>query len=215
MKLFIDTAIIQEIDWAEQRGLIDGVTTNPTLLNKTEQKLGEVVKAILHLIKDRPVSLEAVSQRPNDIIKESKRLSELGKNVVVKIPLTDEGMMAVTRLKKEGIPTNVTLVFSPAQALLAARAGARYVSIFVGRLDDVGQKGMDVVEETVKVFKNYNIATEIIVASIRSVRHVEEAALAGADIATVPYKVLKQMYQHELTNKGMVKFLEDWKKVPK
>lgn len=215
MKLFIDTAIMKEIEWAEERDLIDGVTTNPTLLNQADRKLGEVVQDILHLIKDRPVSLELISQNADEMIEEAKQVAKLAKNVFVKVPMTDEGMMAVPKLEAKGIHTNVTLVFSPAQALLAARAGATFVSFFVGRLDDIGKVGMDAVRETVKIFHNYNIESQVLVASVRNVRHVEEAALAGADIATVPFKVLVQMYRHELTDKGIKKFLEDWEKVPK
>lgn len=217
MKLFIDTAIMKEIEWAEERGLIDGVTTNPTLLNKADRKLGEVVQDILRLIKDRPVSLELISQNADDLFEEAKQISKLGKNVFVKVPMTDEGMMAVPKLEAKGIHTNVTLVFSVAQALLAARAGATFISFFIGRLDDLGKQGdgMTVVDETVQAFKNYDIKSNVLVASVRSVRHVEEAALAGADIITVPFKVLVQMYRHELTEKGIKKFLEDWEKVPK
>jgi transaldolase len=214
MRLFIDTAILKEIEWAEGRGLIDGVTTNPTLLSKTDRKLGEVVHDILRIINDRPVSLEVISKTADDMVAEARGVAKLSKNVVVKIPMTDEGLMAVKRLEPK-IHTNVTLVFSAVQALLAARAGASFVSIFVGRLDDAGKDGMQVVRETVQIFKQYNLKTFIIVASIRSVRHVEEAALAGADITTIPFKVLVQMYRHELTDKGIEKFLEDWEKVPK
>ncbi len=214
MRLFIDTAILKEIEWAEERGLIDGVTTNPTLLSKTDRKLGEVVHDILRIIKDRPVSLEVVSKTTQDIVDEARGVAKLAKNVVVKIPMTDEGLMAVRKLESK-VHVNVTLVFSAAQALLAARAGASFVSIFVGRLDDAGSKGMDVVRETAQIFRQYNLKTFIIVASVRSVRHVEEAALAGADIVTIPFKVLIQMYRHELTDKGIEKFLEDWEKVPK
>ncbi len=215
MKIFIDTAIMKEIEWAEERGLVDGVTTNPTLLNKTDRKLAEVIHDIIRLIKDRPVSIEAVSQEVDELVREAKEISKLAKNVVIKIPMSDEGLMAVRKLKAKGIHSNVTLVFSAAQALLAARAGATFVSIFVGRLDDAKQRGMEVVKETVQMFKNYDIPTNVIVASVRSVRHVEEAALAGADVVTVPFKVLVQMYRHELTDKGIKKFLEDWEKIPK
>lgn len=215
MKIFINTAIMKEIEWAEERGLVDGVTTDPTLLNKTDRKLAEVIHDILRLIKDRPVSIEAVSQETDELVREAKEISKLARNVVIKIPMIDEGLMAVRKLKAKGIHSNVTLVFSAAQALLAARAGATFVSIFVGRLDDAKQKGMEVVKETVQMFKNYDIPTNVIVASVRNVRHVEQAALAGADIATVPFKVLIQMYRHELTDKGVKKFLEDWEKIPK
>jgi transaldolase len=215
MKIFIDTAIMKEIEWAEERGLVDGVTTNPTLLNKTDRKLAEVIHDIIRLIKDRPVSIEAVSKEADELVREAKEISKLAKNVVIKVPMTDEGLMAVRKLKAKGIHSNVTLVFSAAQALLAARAGATFVSIFVGRLDDAKQKGMEVVKETVQMFKNYDVPTNVIVASVRNVRHVEQAALAGADVATVPFKVLVQMYRHELTDKGIKKFLEDWEKIPK
>jgi len=217
MKLFIDTAIMKEIEWAEERGLIDGVTTNPTLLNNTDRKLSEVVHDILKLIKDRPVSIEAVSPDSDELVREAKEIAKLAKNVVVKIPMTDEGMMATAQLAAKGIKTNVTLVFSVAQAYLAARAGATYASIFVGRLDDAGKKGdgMKIVQQTIEMFRKINIKTEVLVASVRSVEHVEEAAVLGADIATVPFKVLVQMYRHELTDKGIKKFLEDWEKVPK
>ncbi|MFH1207839.1 MAG: fructose-6-phosphate aldolase [Patescibacteria group bacterium] len=215
MKIFIDTAIIKEIEWAVERGLVDGVTTNPTLLAKADRKLGEVVHDILTLVKDRPVSIEAVSQNTDEMVNESKAIAKLSKNVVVKIPMTDEGLQAVAQLEAKGIHTNVTLVFTAAQALLAARAGATMVSLFVGRLDDTGVKGMDVVQETVQIFKNYNIRSNVLVASIRSVRHVEEAALAGADIVTVPFKILAQMYRHDLTDKGVKKFYQDWENIPK
>ncbi|MBU0597845.1 fructose-6-phosphate aldolase [Patescibacteria group bacterium] len=215
MKIFIDTAIIKEIEWAEERGLIDGVTTNPTLLTMADRKLGEVVHDVLNIVKDRPVSIELVSQTTDELVEEAKTIVKLAKNVVVKVPMTDEGMMAVQQLEERGIRTNVTLVFSPAQALLAARAGATFVSIFVGRLDDIGKNGMQVVRDTVKLLKNYEFKSMVLAASIRSVQHVEEAALAGADIATIPLKVLIQMYRHELTDKGVKKFLLDWEKVPK
>lgn len=215
MRLFIDTAILKEIEWAESRGLIDGVTTNPTLLSQTDRKLGDVVHDILKIIKDRPVSLEVISKTTEDIIEEAKGVHAVAKNVVVKIPMTDEGLKAVAVLEAKGIHCNVTLVFTPAQVLLAARAGATFISIFVGRLDDAKKDGMAVVRESVQMLKNYNLKSFIIVASVRNVRHVEEAALAGADIATIPFKVLIQLYRHELTDKGIAKFLEDWEKVPK
>ncbi len=215
MKIFIDTAIIKEIEWAEERDLLDGLTTNPTLINKTDRKLSEVVNDILKIIKDRPVSIEAVSQNADEIIEEAKEIAKLAKNVVVKIPMTDEGMIAVRALAVKGIKTNVTLVFSPAQALLAARAGATFVSIFLGRLDDIKKSGIEVVKETVEIFKKYNIEALVLAASIRNVRHIEECALAGTDVITIPFKLLVQMYRHELTDKGIKKFLEDWDKIPK
>lgn len=215
MKIFIDTAIIKEIEWAEERDLLDGLTTNPTLLNKTDRKLSEVVNDILRIIKDRPVSIEAVSQNADEIVEEAKEIAKLGKNVVVKVPMTDEGMIAVRMLSAKGIKTNVTLVFSSAQALLAARAGATFISIFLGRLDDIKKRGIDVVKETVEIFKKYDIETLVLAASIRSVRHIEECALVGTDAITIPFKLLVQMYRHELTDKGIKKFLEDWDKIPK
>ncbi|MFA5052159.1 MAG: fructose-6-phosphate aldolase [Patescibacteria group bacterium] len=215
MKIFIDTAIIKEIEWAEERGLIDGVTTNPTLLAKADRKLGETVHDILSLIKDRPVSIEAVSQNTDELVNEARAIAKLSKNVVVKIPMTDEGLQAVTQLEPKGIHTDVTLVFTVSQALLAARAGATMVSLFVGRLDDAGKKGMELVRQTVQAFKNFSFKTNVLVASVRSVQHVEEAALAGADIITVPFKILSQMYRHELTDKGVKKFFQDWENIPK
>lgn len=215
MRLFIDTAILKEIEWAQERGLIDGVTTNPTLLSKTDRKLGEVVRDILRLVKGQPVSLEVVSQTAAEMVEEAKTIAKLGKHAIIKVPMTDQGMIAVQHLESKGIRTNVTLVFNPAQALLAARAGATFISIFIGRLDDAGKSGIGVIKETVQIMKNYSLKSYILAASIRSVRHVEEAALAGADVATVPFKVLEQMYQHDLTTKGIKKFLEDWQNIPK
>jgi transaldolase len=215
MRLFIDTAILKEIEWVEERGLIDGVTTNPTLLSNTDRKLGEVVHDILEIITDRPVNLEVVSKTTEDMVEEATGIRKVAKNIVVKIPMNDEGLKAVSILESKGIHCNVTLVFTPAQVLLAARAGASFISIFVGRLDDAKQDGMGVVRESVQILKTYNLKSFVIVASVRNVRHVEESALAGADICTVPFKVLVQMYRHELTDKGIAKFLADWEKVPK
>ncbi|MFA6553388.1 MAG: fructose-6-phosphate aldolase [Patescibacteria group bacterium] len=215
MKIFIDTAIIKEIEWAMERGIIDGVTTNPTLLAKADRKLGEVVHDILTLVKDRPVSIEAVSQTADELVNEAKAIAKLSKNIIVKIPMTDDGLQAVSRLEAKGIHTDVTLVFTPVQALLAAKAGATMVSLFVGRLDDTGKKGMELVRQVVQMYKNYSIQTNVMVASVRSVQHVEEAALAGADVATVPFKNLVQMYRHDLTDKGVKKFFQDWENIPK
>jgi len=215
MKIFIDTAIVKEVEWAEERHLIDGVTTDPTLLNKTDRKLSEVIHDILSLVKDRPVNIEAVSQETDELVREGKEISKLAKNVVIRIPMTDEGLKATRILKAKGIHVNITLVFNPAQALLAARAGATFVSVFVGRLDDAKQKGMEVIKETVQVYKNYDIPTNVMAASVRSVRHVEEAALAGADIVSVPFNTLVQMYRHDLTDKGVKKYQDDWEKIPK
>lgn len=220
MKLFIDSAILKEIEWANDRGLIDGVTTNPTLLNSADRKLNEVIHDILALIKDRPVCIELVSKTYDDLVSEGRAVAKLAKNVIVKVPMTDEGLMAVQFLESKGIHTNVTLVFSPAQALLAAKAGATFISIFVGRLKDAGQDGIAVVRETVRMLKRYSLPSMVLAASMRSVRDVEEVAqgeadLPGADIATVPFKILAQMYRHELTDKGIKKFEEDWEKIPK
>lgn len=215
MKIFIGSAIIKEIEWAEERGLIDGVSTNPSFLCRADRKLSEVVNNIFKLIKDRPVGIEAISQETDDIIEEARGISKIAKNVVVKIPLTDQGLIAIRKLVGKGITTDATLVFTPAQALLAARAGATFVSIFVGRLNDAGKKGMDVVKETVQIFQNYDMPTLVRASSIRNVREVEEAALAGADAATVPFRVLVQMFRHDLTDAGIKKYQTDWEKVPK
>lgn len=212
MKIFADTAIVEELK--DIAHLIDGCTTNPTLIAKSGRKFEEVVNEICKIV-NGPISAEAVSLDAEGMIKEARKLSKIHKNIVVKITMTDEGLKAIKQLSKEGIKTNCTLVFSANQALLAAKAGATYVSPFVGRLDDIGQDGMQVVEEIVKVFKNYNFKTQIIVASVRNTDHVKTAAMLGADIATVPYQVIKDMMKHDLTDKGIKKFLEDWKKVPK
>lgn len=215
MKFWIDTAIIKEIEWALNLGLIEGVTTNPTLLAKSDRKLMEVVEDIIKLTKGMPVSIEAVSQKAEEMIEEAKEIAKLGKAVVVKIPMTEEGMKAVAHLEQKGIHCNVTLVFSPAQALIAAKMGASYVSPFVGRLDDAKEDGMQVVREMVQIYRNYNYTTQIVVASVRNARHVIDAALVGADICTIPMKVLQELFKHPLTDKGIAKFLEDWEKIPK
>ncbi len=212
MKIFADTAIVQELK--DIAHLIQGCTTNPTLIAKSGRKFEEVVKEICEIV-NGPISAEAVSLDAEGMIKEARKLSKIHRNIVVKIPMTDEGLKAIKQLSKEGIKTNCTLVFSVNQALLAAKAGATYVSPFVGRLDDIGQNGMQVVEEIVKVYKNYNFKTQVIVASVRNTDHVKAAAMLGADIATVPYQAIKEMMKHDLTDKGIKKFLEDWKKVPK
>ena len=214
MKIFIDTAKIEEIKEAASWGILDGVTTNPTLVAKTGQSFDKVAKEILSIV-DGPISLEAVSQDTEGIIKEARLLSKIHKNVVVKIPVTPDGIAAINVLSKEGIKTNVTLVFSPTQALLSAKAGATYVSPFVGRLDDISQDGMALVGDIVKIFANYDIKTEIIVASVRHPIHVVRTALIGAHIATCPFGVLKSLFKHPLTDVGIKRFLEDWDKVPK
>ncbi len=214
MKIFIDTANIQQIKDAVDMGIIDGVTTNPTLVSKEGRPFLELVKEICSLV-DGPISVEAVSQNWHEIVKEAKHLSKIDKNVVVKVPLVREGLKAVKALSKEKIQTNVTLCFSAPQALFAAKAGAAYISPFVGRLDDIGHAGMDLVRDIRKIYDNYGIRTQIIVASIRNPLHVIEAAMAGADCATIPYDVLMNLLKHPLTDIGVERFLSDWKKVPR
>lgn len=212
MKFFIDTANIEEIKKANGLGLLDGVTTNPTLVSREGREFKDLIKEICSIV-EGPVNAEVVSTDAEGMIKEAKELVTLGENIVVKIPLIKEGLKAVKILSEEGIRTNVTLCFSPIQALMAAKAGAAYVSPFVGRLDDISHKGMDLVEQIVTIYDNYGFHTEVIVASIRNPIHVLEAALMGADISTVPYKVMEQLIQHPLTNIGLESFLADWKKM--
>ncbi|ADQ06967.1 transaldolase [Caldicellulosiruptor hydrothermalis 108] len=215
MKLFIDTANVNEIREAHSWGIICGVTTNPSLIAKEGRDFKEVVNEICSIV-DGPISAEVISLKAEGMIEEARDLAKIHKNIVIKIPMTAEGLKAVSVLSKEGIETNVTLIFSAAQALLAAKAGATYVSPFVGRLDDIGQNGIELIKEIVQIFKNYpDIKTEIIAASIRHPIHVIEAAKAGAHIATVPFKVLEQMTKHALTDVGIERFLKDWEKVPK
>ena len=214
MKIFVDTADLKEIEELASWGVIDGVTTNPTLVAKTGLSFKDIVNKIFDLV-DGPISLEAVSTKAEDIVEEARELSRIHKNVVVKIPMNEEGLKAVEQLSREGVKTNVTLVFSANQALLAAKAGATYVSPFVGRLDDIGHDGMQVVRDIVQIFRNYDIKTKVIVASVRHPLHVIEAARIGADIATVPPQVIRKMIKHSLTDVGIKRFLEDWKKVPK
>jgi len=212
MKLFIDTANIDEIKEANSLGLIDGVTTNPTLIAKEGKEFMQIVKEICQIV-DGPISLEAVSTQSKDMIKEARELAKIHPNVVIKIPMTREGLSATKQLAKEGIRVNMTLVFSPTQALLAAKAGAAYASPFIGRLDDISRWGMDLVEQILTIYDNYDFETEVIVASIRNPLHVLEAALMGADIATVPFKVIEQLIKHPLTDVGVERFLRDWEKV--
>lgn len=214
MKIFIDTANLDQIKEVNSWGILDGVTTNPTLVAKEGCDFETRVRDICQVV-DGPISAEAVSMNAEGMIKEARELSKMHKNIIVKIHMTDEGLKAVKVLSKEGIKTNVTLVFSPNQALLAAKAGATYVSPFVGRLDDISHDGMDLVRDIVTIFRNYGFKTQVIVASIRHPVHVTEAALAGAHVATVPYDVLKKMLKHNLTDEGIQKFLKDWEKVPK
>ncbi|UCD71332.1 MAG: fructose-6-phosphate aldolase [Syntrophobacterales bacterium] len=214
MKFFIDTANVEEIRKAHDMGLIDGVTTNPTLISKEGRDFRPLVSEICEIV-DGPVSVEAVSAKSEDLVAEARTLSEIHENIVVKIPMTFEGLRAVRILTSEGIATNVTLIFSPTQALLAAKAGATYASPFIGRLDDVSHVGMDLVEQIIAIYDNYDFNTLVIVASIRNPIHVLEAALMGADIATIPYTVLEQLAKHPLTDVGVERFLDDWKKIPK
>lgn len=218
MKFFIDTANLDEIREAHALGVLDGVTTNPSLIAKESidgrDAFEKHIKTICEIV-DGPVSAEAVSSTADDLIEEARVLAAIDPNVVVKIPMTTDGMKAVHQLSNEGIKTNVTLVFSPLQGLLAAKAGATYISPFVGRLDDVGHKGMQIVEEILEVFSNYLFETEVIVASIRNPLHVLDAAKMGADIATIPFKVIEQLAKHPLTDVGIRNFLSDWQKVEK
>ena len=212
MKIFIDSAIIAEIK--DVAYLCDGCTTNPSLIAKSGKKFEEVVKEITEIV-DGPISAEVISLEAEVMVKEARELAKIHENIVIKIPMTDDGLKAIKQLSKENIKTNCTLIFSTSQALLAAKAGATYVSPFVGRLDDIGQDGMELIEEIVEIYDNYDFKTEIIVASVRNINHVRISALIGADIATIPYGVIKKMMKHNLTDNGLQKFLEDWKKVPK
>jgi transaldolase len=214
MKLFIDTANINEIREANALGIIDGVTTNPTLIAREGRDFVGVVKEICSIV-DGPISAEVVSLKADEMVREARPLSRIHKNIVIKIPIIPEGLKATKILASEGIKTNLTLCFSPTQAMLAAKAGATYVSPFIGRLDDISQVGMDLVREIKTIFRNYGFATQIIVASVRNPVHVLESALAGADIATVPYAVLMSLAKHPLTDNGIERFLKDWQNVPK
>ena len=209
MRFFIDTANIEEIKEANELGVICGVTTNPSLIAKEGRDFIEVVKEISTIV-DGPISAEVISLDHKGMVEEADKLSKIHKNIVIKLPMTLEGLKATKILSQKGIKTNVTLIFSATQALLAARAGATYVSPFVGRLDDIGQDGLSLIEEIVDIFNVNSIETEIIVASVRNSIHVAQAARMGADIATVPYKVITQMTKHPLTDKGIEKFLKDW-----
>jgi transaldolase len=214
MKFFIDTANTDEIKKGLEMGLVDGVTTNPSLLAKEKRDPNETIRQILSLVSG-PVSLEVLATDAKGMIEEARKLAPLGPNVVVKIPMTEEGMKAVKVLSAENIRTNVTLVFQPLQALIAAKAGADYVSPFVGRLDDISTVGMELVENIATIFSNYGFETEIIVASIRNPLHVLHSALMGADVATIPFNVLKQLMSHPLTNIGIERFLKDYEALKK
>lgn len=214
MKFFIDTANIEEIKEAKRLGVIDGVTTNPTLISKEGRKAEDLLQEICSLI-DGPVSAEVVSPDAEGMVKEARKLAKLGDNIVVKVPITKEGMKAVKMLTAEGIKTNMTLIFSPSQALLAAKVGATFCSPFIGRLDDVSHVGMDLVREIITIYENYGFETQLIVASIRNPLHVVDAALAGAPIATIPFAVIERLVKHPLTDVGLKRFLDDWKKIPR
>lgn len=210
MKFFIDTANIDEIRQANALGILDGVTTNPSLVAMETRPFEEILLDICNEV-DGPVSAEVISLDADGMVEEGRKLAALHPNIVIKVPIIGEGLKAVKRLTAEGIKTNVTLIFQPLQALMAAKAGATYVSPFVGRLDDIAQQGMDLVSDIVTIFDNYGYQTEIIVASIRNPVHVVDAAIAGADIATIPFKVIGGLLKHPLTDSGMEKFLSDWK----
>ena len=212
MKFFIDTANIEEIRKACELGVIDGITTNPTLIAKEKKDPVTIFKEICAIV-DGPVSAEVIGLKADGMVKEAEELAKIHKNIVVKIPMIEEGLKAVKRLSAAGIKTNVTLIFSPNQALLAAKAGATYVSPFVGRLDDISHTGMDIVADIQAIYENYDFVTQVIVASIRNPLHVIEAALIGADIATIPYSVIGQLIKHPLTDIGVAKFLKDWESV--
>ncbi|GFO69399.1 putative transaldolase [Geomonas limicola] len=214
MKFFIDTADVKEIREANELGLVDGVTTNPSLIAKSGRRFEEVIKEITGIV-DGPISAEVVSLEHDGMIAEATELVKIHPNIVIKLPMTPEGLKATKTLTGKGIKTNVTLIFTPMQALLAAKAGATYVSPFVGRLDDISQDGMQIIEEIRTIFDNFGFDTEIIVASIRNPVHVLNSALIGADICTIPYSVMLQLSKHPLTDAGIKKFLEDWEKVPK
>lgn len=212
MKFFIDTANVDEIKEINNWGVIDGVTTNPSLIAKEKRDFKQVIKEIASIV-DGPISAEVISLDSKNMVNEARDLAKINKNIIIKIPMTEEGLKAVNILSKESIKTNVTLVFSATQALLASKAGASYVSPFLGRLDDISTDGMNLIEDICQIFSIYDIDTQIIAASVRTPMHVLQIAKSGADIATVPYKVFKQMLKHPLTDIGIEKFLKDWESV--
>ncbi|OQX91601.1 MAG: fructose-6-phosphate aldolase [candidate division Zixibacteria bacterium 4484_95] len=214
MKVFIDTANIDEIKRAAELGLLDGVTTNPTLLSREKGNFRDNLKSICEIV-DGPVSAEVTALDADNMVLQAEDLSRIHKNIVIKIPSTRDGLIATKQLKGKGIRVNMTLCFSPLQALLAAKAGATFISPFVGRLDDVSHVGMEVVEQIIQIYENYGYETEVLVASVRNPLHVVEAALMGADIVTMPFKVIEQIVKHPLTDVGIKKFLADWEKVKK
>jgi len=214
MKIFLDTANVDSIKEANSWGIIDGVTTNPTLIAKEGRDFREVVKEICGIV-DGPISAEVVSMKAEEMVPEAQELAKIHKNIVIKVPIIPEGLKTIKQLNELDIKTNATLAFSANQALLAAKAGATFVSPFIGRLDDIGHVGMDIIRDTMIIFENYKFETEVIVASVRNPIHVIDAAIAGAHIATVPWPVLQKMVKHSLTDIGIKRFLEDWEKVPK
>lgn len=214
MKFFIDTGDVGEIREASAMGLVDGVTTNPSLIAKSGRKYRDVVLEICELV-DGPISAEVLSTTYDEMMAEAREWHKVHKNVVVKLPLIPEGLKAVRTCVKEGIATNVTLCFSASQALLAAKAGAGFISPFIGRLDDVSETGMDLIEKIVTIYRNYDFTTEVLVASVRNPTHVVDAALLGADVCTIPFAVLQQLVKHPLTDAGLKKFLDDGKKIPR
>ncbi len=214
MKIFVDTANIEQIKKAKEMGILDGVTTNPTLISRENRDFIELLKEICSIV-DGPISAEVISLDYEGMVKEARSLSKIHKNIVIKIPLTIAGLKAVKTLSDEGIRCNMTLCFSPTQALLAAKAKAAYISPFIGRLDDISHRGMDLVKQIRRIYDNYDYETEIIVASIRHPMHVVDAALAGADIATIPYEVIEKVIKHPLTDIGIERFLNDWRKMPR
>ena len=213
MKFFIDTADVNEIREAHELGLIDGVTTNPTLISREGRPFDEIVKEIFSIVAG-PISLETVSLNAQGMVEEGKKLAQYGPQAVIKVPTTLEGLKATRLLRADDIKVNMTLCFSPTQALLAGKAGATYISPFVGRLDDVSHTGMDIIGDIITIYDNYDFETEVLVASIRNPLHVLTAALMGADVATIPFKVISQLVKHPLTDIGIEKFLADWEKVP-
>jgi transaldolase len=214
MKIFLDTANIESIKKYSDMGLVDGITTNPTLLSKEKDNPAEIMLQIVKIVKG-PVSLEVIGTTMDEMVEEAHRLKKYGQNVVVKIPMIPDGLKVVKKLKEEGIQTNVTLVFSANQAILAAKAGAAYISPFIGRLDDIGQDGMTIIKDIVQIFKNYQFNTNVLVASIRHPLHVIEAGKIGAHVVTLPPEILGKMLSHPLTDKGLSTFISDWEKVKK
>ena len=214
MKFFIDTANINEIKEAAALGILDGVTTNPSLVSKEGKDFRKLLDEIIKIV-DGPISAEVISTDYDGILKEARELAAIHKNIVIKVPLIKEGLKAVKTLTEEGIKTNVTLCFSASQALLAAKAGATYISPFIGRLDDISTSGMELISQVVQIYRNYDFETQVLVASVRHPLHVVEAALIGADVCTIPFAVINKLFNHPLTDNGLAKFLADWKKLEK